>query len=279
MNNIIVYWSGGKDSTANILKMIELGFRNFNVVCINTGLEWDYMYVYWEKCKKFFSKYGIKVHTYKSKYTWEEVFYKVKQKGNKKGQIYGFPYSVGAWCNARLKEEPTSRANNDFKGYINYIGYAIDEKSKLRQLKIQNKLKGINKFTTKSQKGNVIECDITNERYLLAEHNMTEKDCLELTKKYGLYNELYNYFDRTGCWCCPKQPLKSLKNIYLYFPKQWQQLRIWQKDSPTKFKPNYSIFELEEKFCLNASQEEQKILRGNGIPPTSKEVGILPKII
>lgn len=255
--NIVVYWSGGKDSTAQILKMIELGYRGFDVVCIDTQLEFDEMYVYWEKCINYFKQFDIKVHTYKSQYTRDEYFYKVKMKGNRKGEIYGFPFTIGPWCNDRLKLEAIRKAEQDFKGYINFIGFAIDEKSKLRQLRIKNKLNGINKFTTQKwitdkktgeKKQITIEHDITNERYLLCEYKMTEQDCLNLTIKYDLYNPLYDYFDRTGCWCCPKQPKKSLKQIYLHFPNKWEQLRIWQRDSPRPFRPNESIFDIEEQF-------------------------------
>jgi len=270
-NKSVVWWSGGKDSTAVILKLLELGYRDFNVVFIDTGIEFDEMYTYIERSKKYFLKFGIKVKTYKSKkYTWENMFYSIKQKGKNKGDNYGFPYTCGAWCNARLKVDPMNEAKKDFKDYIEIIGYAIDEKSKIRQLKIKNKLNGIDKFKTvkyvkdkktKEIREVTLEHDISNERYLLAEHNMKESDCLELCKKHNLYNPLYDLFGRTGCWCCPKQPLASLRIIYLKMPEKWNQLRVWQKNSKNSFRPKESIFDLQERFESEIIESKIKLLK------------------
>lgn len=54
-------------------------------------------------------KYGIKVeHIYAvrrggEKLTYECQFYEWINKGKNKNRIYGFPYTLGAWCNNRLK--------------------------------------------------------------------------------------------------------------------------------------------------------------------------------
>lgn len=54
-------------------------------------------------------RYGIKVeHIYAvraggEKLTYECQFYEWINKGKNKNRIYGFPYTLGAWCNSRLK--------------------------------------------------------------------------------------------------------------------------------------------------------------------------------
>jgi 3'-phosphoadenosine 5'-phosphosulfate sulfotransferase (PAPS reductase)/FAD synthetase len=263
---ILVFCSGGKDSVAMLIKMFKLGYKNFTIIFIDTGIEFKQMYKYWDKLFEYLKNKPCKTHIYKSKYTWDQMFYSIKEKGKNKGDIYGFPYMVGPWCNDRLKLEPIKQAKKDFKDYIEYIGYTIDEKSKIRQLKIQNKLKGINRFSTfrklfnkKTLKTELKEKkhDITNERYILCDLKLKEKDCLNITKENNLYNPLYNYFERTGCWCCPKQPVSSLRQIFLHFPNEWKQLMKWQEDSPNKFKPNISLLTIEKKFILEVKRKNR----------------------
>ena len=87
-----------------------------------------------------------------------------------------------------------------------------------------------------------------NERSLLAEWGWTEQDCLDYLKEKGLENPLYKKFSRTGCWFCPKQNLKSLKIIKNDYPGLWEQLLKLDKDSPVKFKPKYTVVDLDKKF-------------------------------
>lgn len=53
-------------------------------------------------------RYGIVVeHTYatrsRERESYESYFYRTTQRGKHKGEIYGFPLTIGAWCNNRLK--------------------------------------------------------------------------------------------------------------------------------------------------------------------------------
>ena len=87
---------------------------------------------------------------------------------------------------------------------------------------------------------------------------MTEKDCLQYTKEKGLYNPLYDKFKRLGCWFCVKQGLDSLRILRHDYPEYWKMMLDWQKDSEVKFKPNYTIQQLEERFMQEDLIYEQK---------------------
>lgn len=63
-----------------------------------------------------------------------------------------------------------------------------------------------------------------------------------------MLSPIYQYFDRDGCWFYPKQSLKSLKVIYEQFSQLWERLKQWQADSPCSFRPDLSIFDLDERF-------------------------------
>lgn len=87
-----------------------------------------------------------------------------------------------------------------------------------------------------------------NEKAPLYEWKMTELDCLQYTKKKGLYNPLYDKFNRLGCWFCIKQSLNDLRILRKDYPELWKMLLNWQLDSAVKFRTDYSVQELEEKF-------------------------------
>ena len=59
--------------------------------------------------KRLKELFGVTVDHAYSGVSFEEQFYKVKQKGNRVGDMYGFPYVVGAWCNSRLKIDAISK--------------------------------------------------------------------------------------------------------------------------------------------------------------------------
>ena len=59
-NYIVVSFSGGKDSTAMLLKMIETGERIDEVIFCDTYKEYPAMYRHVEKVKAVVEKAGIK---------------------------------------------------------------------------------------------------------------------------------------------------------------------------------------------------------------------------
>ena len=112
----IVSLSFGKDSMALLLEMIKRKMPiDYVIYCdirYNDELSADHpIMAEWipnaEKILK--DKFGVEViHLHPSK-TFEEFFYSVKEKGKHKGDIYGYPYSVGSWCNDRLKLQPINK--------------------------------------------------------------------------------------------------------------------------------------------------------------------------
>lgn len=166
---------------------------------------------------------GKKITRIQSYISFEEQFYTKKQTGKYKGEIYGFPWTLGAWCNDRLKLRALNKHIKTKKGYISYIGIAYDEPKRFQKLG-------------------------KNEKSPLYEWKMTETDCLQYTKEKGLYNSLYDKFNRLGCWFCIKQGLDNLRILRKDYPELWKMLLDWQLDSAVKFRTDYSVQELEEKF-------------------------------
>lgn len=227
----IVSYSGGKDSTAMLLKMIDNKMQIDDIIYCEVmatstlGGEYPEMYEYLEKVDNYLLKtINKKITRIKTYINFEEQFYTKKKRGKHIGEIYGFPFTCGSWCNDRLKVKALRKYEKSLgEEYMSYIGIASDEPKRLARLK-------------------------KNQRAPLAEWGMTELDCLEYTKAKGLYNPLYDKFDRLGCWFCVKQNLRDLKILRKDYQHLWNMLLKWQMDSKTKFRPNYTVQELEAKF-------------------------------
>lgn len=225
---------------AMLLKMIENNMQIDEIVYCNImatptiGAEYPEMYKYLDEVDEYLIKtIGKKITRLESPISFEKQFYTVKQRGKYEGKIYGFPWNLGAWCNSKLKVQTLDQYLKKQGEYISYIGIAYDEPKRYERL-------------------------ATNERAPLYEWKMTEKDCLQYTKEKGLYNPLYDKFKRLGCWFCVKQGLDSLRILRHDYPEYWKMLLDWQEDSEVKFKPNYTIQQLEERFSNEDLIYEQK---------------------
>jgi len=224
----IVAFSGGKDSTAMLFRMIELKMPIDRVVFANTTLEFSEMYSFIKKVnQRLKEQIGIEITEVRPKKRWEDMFWGKVTRGKRKGLTRGWPLAAfHGWCCRDFKVLP----QRDFapnKGNTVYLGIAADE--------------------GRTQKE-------TGFRYPLKEWGWTEKDCLEYTKKIDLYNPLYDDFRRTGCWLCPKQPIRSLRVLYTKYPNLWKYLSDLETKSGMPFHPDHSIAQLTARF-----REEQKI--------------------
>lgn len=224
----IVSLSGGKDSTAMLLMMIEnrMTIDSVNFADVGEMAEFEEMYGYLDKVEAYT---GIPINRLRStKHTAKSIFYGYPTKGNHMDEIRGFPPTVGPGCRYRswLKTDVLDAANGT--GNTVYIGIAADEAHRAERNEYMN---GKNTY-----------------RFPLVEWGITENQCLQYLRDRGLANELYDYFRRLGCFWCPKQPLRSLENLYRYFPNKWETLRQLEADQRRPFKHGYSVKELEKKF-------------------------------
>lgn len=181
-------------------------------------------------------KYGIVVEHIKAPVSYEELFYKIKNSKRTKpkniGKIYGFPYVMGAWCTSGLKRSVLGKFKK--KNIHQYIGYAIDEKKKERQEKIQLYLLGQSDF---------------NGSYPLVDYNVTEDECFNWCKENGLLSPVYETSTRGGCWFCHNSTLQTLYNLKVNYPDYWKLLLKWDSDSPTSFKSDgTTINDLNKRF-------------------------------
>lgn len=225
--------SFGKDSLAMLIKIKELNLPLDEVFYVDIRFdnepysgEMPLMKEFIPKAKKILKeKYNIEVKDVKSKITFKEQFYTIKQRGNHIGDNYGFPYVIGAWCNSRLKMDPIRDYLKKFnEPVIQYVGIAYDEPERYARLNHDTHIAPL--FDLK----------------------ITEHEAMEICKKNGLLSPIYDTSFRGGCWFCVKQSIEQLKNLYHNYPELWNKLKDLEKDSHNTFKPNMTLSQLEQRF-------------------------------
>lgn len=245
----VVSLSGGKDSTAMLLMMLEKNMPVDIILYCDTVLEFPDMYRHLEQIEQYTEK---KITRLKAPYSFEYYFLdaKVKRKNvqqfiEKYGTLHNgnsWPGPRQRWCTSRLKDAPREKFLSSLrKNYtvIEYVGIAADEEYRLKR-KVNNKV---------------------NVRHPLVEWGVTEADCLQYCFNHGFnWNGLYKHFKRVSCWCCPLQPLSELRKLYYNYPELWKQLRKWDDKTWRKFRADYSVKELEVRFkfeqdCISKNEK------------------------
>lgn len=199
MSYVVASFSGGKDSTAMVLHMIELGEQLDEVITCDTGMEFPEMYEHIEKVRRIVESHGIKYTALKAEHSFE--YYLLEQPPTEKRDKIGlgWPGPYIRWCTKFLK---TKLIRDSIpKDAIQCVGLALDEKA--RREREHNK----------------------NQRHPLAEWGWTEKDCLEYCRSRGFdWGGLYDRFKRVSCWICPLQPVSQLRVLWEYYPELWAKM-------------------------------------------------------
>ena len=222
--NQVVSWSGGKDSTAMLLRMIELGEQIDGIISADTGFEYPEMYEYIDRIIKYINR-DVTILKAESG-LWDKWFYGKVTRGKYKGKQRGFPFVVNpCWFSREAKIKPLQKAQHDAD--VVCVGIAFDESKRIK--KTNPKI-----------------------RYPLVEWGWTEQNCADYLEKKGLSNLLYQNLSRTGCWLCPKQSNQSLYFLWKYHPELWLKLKQYEQDSPQRFKPNKRLADYEMQFMRDA---------------------------
>lgn len=227
MKNVVCF-SGGKDSTAMLLMMMEKGYKIDEILFCDTGIEFPDMYKHIKKVEEYIKQ---PITILKTEKTFEYMLFEhEKKKGKNKGQKgYDWPGPKSRWCTRYFKQGVIKKYLKEKYGkedITEFIGIAADETERIEKNK-----------------------SFKNLRYPLVEWSITEEVALKYCYRKGFdWNNLYKKFDRVSCWCCPLQPLKSLRTLYEEFPELWEKLKEWDNKARRSFKPSYSVVQLEEKF-------------------------------
>jgi len=231
--------SGGRDSTAMTVRLLELGEPLDYIVFMDTGYELPEMYEYVERLNTWLKwKYNREITILQPQTTIEEWALTPYKDGEYKGRLRGLPVSIGmSYCTRELKIAL-------MKAFIKtlgdkatcYTGYVARENRKCGN--------------------NGWKC-----LYPLKKWGWNEPEVDAYLKDKCIYNELYKNFTRTGCFCCPKQSIASWFLIYKHYPKEWD----WCKDMEQKMADHDAVIktwradgiplkEREKQFRVKARQ-------------------------
>ena len=249
-NYNVVSFSGGKDSTALLLRLLELNEQVDEVIHCSTHKEFPGMYEHIEKVRKMVEDKGIKFTILEGSKSFDELMFdhepkrrnpkEFHEKYGEDAKGYSWPDARCRWCTKALKTHVIKKYLQDLSfqyTVVQYVGIAADEPQRLKPAK--DEYQG-------------------NKRYPLVEWGWTEKDCLNYCYSQGYdWDGLYNYFDRVSCWCCPLQSLDALRKLRIYFPELWEQLKDMDKKTWRNFKTEYSIEDLDKRFKFEEERLEQ----------------------
>lgn len=225
-----------------LLMMIEKGMPIDEIIFCDTGKEFPAMYEHIAKVEEYI---GRPITRLKAPKGFDYYFSEhIKTKGKNKGtKGYGWARMWVRWCTRVLKTDVTRRYLTNAGEYILYIGIAADEPK--RHTSISD-----------------------NEVHPLFDWGVTERQALEYCYSKGFdWGGLYENFKRVSCWCCPLQSIDCLRRLRKLYPSLWQELKEMDNKVPYKFKPDYSVedldlwFKYEEDNNLSPTRINKEILR------------------
>ena len=229
----VVTLSGGKDSTAMLLRLLEEKHPVDQILFYDTGLEFPQIYDHLDMLESYIGKEIIRL---KAPHNFEYYFYHFHPKRrNPQLERYdgmSWPGPRNRWCTGRLKinvGEAYLKKLKEKYTVIQYIGIAADEVARIK-----------------------------DKHYPLVNWKMTEKDCLAYCYQRGFtWGGLYELFNHVSCWCCPLQGLAELRKLHEHFPDLWRQLEKWDKSTWRQFRADYSVRELAARFDFEKAWQAQ----------------------
>ena len=240
--------SGGKDSTAMLLLMIERGMPIDTVISADTGMEFPEMYEHLAKVDDYlFRERGLHITTLRHPKGFEWMMFeepKQRKSSIENRARYGVPpYGNGwpgihvRWCTGQLKTHLVNKEVNRLKAdkaALHYVGIAADE--------------------TKRCKDDI---------YPLVMWCITEADALQICYDRGFdFGGLYKIYNRASCWCCPFQRIGELRKLRRHHPELWARLMELDERAIAQFGPgplgqfrkDWTVARLEARFV----EEERK---------------------
>lgn len=233
----VVSFSGGKDSTAMLLRMLELSMPIEEIIFCDTGAEFPQMYDHIARVEKYIGRPITRLKAERDFYGF--MFdYEVSARRTKNASYHdkglSWPSARIRWCTRRLKADIADKyAREKAKEYnlVQYVGIAADEQHRAKA-----------------------KC------YPLIDWGWTEQNCLDYCKSKGFdWGGLYDIFKRVSCWLCPLQRMDSLKALRHNFPELWKTLLELEHKTWRTFRSDYSVDELEAKFAAEDEMEHRQV--------------------
>ena len=246
--------SGGKDSTAMLLLMIERGMPIDVVLTADTGMEFPEMYEHLAKVDDYlFRERGLHITTLRHPKGFEWLMFeepKQRKSSIENRARYGVPpYGNGwpgirvRWCTGQLKTHLVNKEVNRLKAdkaALHYVGVAADEAKRCK-----------------------------NDIYPLVMWGITEADALQICYDRGFdFGGLYKIYNRASCWCCPFQRIGELRKLRRHHPELWARLMELDKRAIAQFgagplgqfRKDWTVAQLEARFAEEERKAEAAVI-------------------
>jgi len=202
----IAMLSGGRDSTAMIFTLLDKGIDLDYIIFTDTGAEFSLMYEYLNRVDaRLMKNYGKKITrlSHVRDHNFETWCFGRITKGKRAGMIRGIPMvTQPCYWKRESKVRPFEHflKNNAIDDYTQYIGYTYSEKNRAK---------------------------VADEKqeFPLVDMRMCEADVDRTLERLDLINPLYANFERTGCYFCPYQKVRSFYLLWKLYPDEWRYMR------------------------------------------------------
>lgn len=245
----VVSLSGGKDSTAMLLMLLERGEDIADIVFFDTGWEHPEMYEHLDKLENYIGRkitrlaprLPIGTDTDKAPFDWLFSDLPIVKRGTSEVHRIGrgWPCAARRWCSGVKRDA----INAHFLGLTHRqglnlplfqcIGFAADEQKRVENRKCRGKW-----YKT---------------RFPLVEWGITEKAALDYCLKHGFsWSGLYVWFSRVSCFCCPLQSLSELRILRREFPELWKKMLLmesWLPEGKRRQFKDTTVSGLEARFA------------------------------
>lgn len=213
----VASFSGGKDSTAMVLRMLDLGGVDEVVFC-DTSVEFpgilDNVAIVREEVEAGGAVFTALKPEHGFIYCLADKPISSSRYGDHRG--YGWPGFTSRWCTKHLKVSPMEHHIRCLERSLDIpvevcIGIAADESHRCKP----------------------------GKRYPLVEWGYTESMCLGYCYAKGYdFGGLYSCFSRCSCYLCPFGSLKSLSVLWEKFPMLWSEIRRMEERAVKNGTPN-----------------------------------------
>jgi 3'-phosphoadenosine 5'-phosphosulfate sulfotransferase (PAPS reductase)/FAD synthetase len=232
----IVSFSGGKDSTAMLLRLMEENYQVDDIVFFDTGWEFPDIIEHVQKVQDYIGREITVLHPK------NDFIYTMIEKPLKSGRTgYGWPAPRRRWCTAE-KRDGIKKYTKQFGGAEQYIGFAADE---VKRTGCGNGCSG------ERVRG------VTRLYPLIFDWDMDEAACLRYCYDRGFdWGGLYEHLSRVSCFCCPLQRIGGMRSIRKIRPELWAKMLKWDaalKDN-RGFWGYHTVHDLDRRFAAEDLQ-------------------------
>jgi 3'-phosphoadenosine 5'-phosphosulfate sulfotransferase (PAPS reductase)/FAD synthetase len=235
----VVAFSGGKDSTAMLLRLLESGAQVDDILFFDWGNEFQEMLEHLREVETFTGRWITRLCPPDSWSYYFAVHPVIARKGPDAGKVHrtghGWPSINRRWCTS-IKSAACRRAGD---GAAEYIGIAADETERRQTINERNP--------------NVLHL------YPLIDWGMTGADCLAYCRARGFtWHGLYDHFPRVSCYCCPFQRIGQLRTLRTNYPALWMNMLTADAalgDRNRGFRGRDTVADLERRFANEPHQQ------------------------